>query len=79
MCCVLGDEEVDEQIRLRDDKIFEFKQRITDLEHRNKELEKLLIKKDGMSIPTIATTCLLNACVHIIIICVCVCVCAYRR
>ena len=60
MCCVLGDEEVDEQIRLRDDVIFQLKQqmatqqqRIAYLEYRNKELEELSqisIKKEGMSI-----------------------------
>ena len=32
VCCILGDEEVDEQIRLRDDEILELKQRISDLE-----------------------------------------------
>ena len=58
VCCVLGDEEVDEQIRLRDDTIFQLKQqmttqqrRIIDLEHRNKELEGQLsqapIKEEG--------------------------------
>ena len=60
VCCVLGDEEVDEQIRLRDDMIFQLKQqmatqqqRIADLEHRNKEfseLSQIPIKKEGISI-----------------------------
>ena len=60
VCYVLGDEEVDEQIRLRDDIIFDLKQqmatqqqRIIDLEHRNKELEGQLsqvpIKVEGMT------------------------------
>jgi hypothetical protein len=63
VCCVLGDEEVDEQIRLRDDMIFKLKQQITtqqqgtaDLWHRNKELElsQMPIKEEGVSIvPTI--------------------------
>ena len=68
MCCVLGDEEVDEQIRLRNDVIFQLKQqmatqqqRIADLEYRNKELEELSqipIKEEGMSIEqTIASAC----------------------
>ena len=58
VCCVLGDEEVDEQIQLRDDVIFQLKQqmatqqqKIIDLEHRNKELEdqlsQALIKEEG--------------------------------
>ena len=60
VCYVLGDEEVDEQIRLRDDMILDLKQqmatqqqRIIDLEHRNKELEGQLshvpIKVEGMT------------------------------
>ena len=61
VCCVLGDEEVDEQIRLRDDVIFQLKQqmatqkqRIADLEHTVNELSQIPIKKEGMSIlPTI--------------------------
>ena len=43
VCCVLGDEEVDEQIRLRDEMIFQLKQqmatqwqRIADLEYELK-------------------------------------------
>ena len=57
VCCVLGDEEVDEQIRLRDYVIFQLKQqmatqqqRIADLEYRNKELEELSqipVKEEG--------------------------------
>ena len=72
MCCVLGDEEVDEQIRLRDDVIFQLKQqmatlqqRIADLEYRNKEIEKLLqipIKEEG----TNNSLCLLAQCMYII-------------
>ena len=81
VCCVLGDEEVDEQIRLRDDVIFQLKQKISDLEHRNKELKELSqipIKKEGMStVPAIASACLFGVCVHVLIIHVCVC--AYRR
>ena len=60
VCCVLGDEEVDEQIRSRDDVIFQLKQqmatqqqRISDIEHRNKELEELSqisIKEESMPI-----------------------------
>ena len=55
VCCVLGDEEVDEQMQFRDDMIFQLKQqmatqqqRIIDLEHRNKELEgQASIKEEG--------------------------------
>jgi hypothetical protein len=54
-CCVLGDEEVDEQMRLRDNVIFQLKQQmatqqqmIGNLEHRNKELEEILIKEEGI-------------------------------
>ena len=57
VCYVLGDEEVDEQIQLRDDVIFQLKQqiaeqqqRIADLEYRNKEFEELSqipIKEEG--------------------------------
>jgi hypothetical protein len=36
VCCVLGDKEVDEQIRSRDNMIFELKQRIADLEYELK-------------------------------------------
>jgi hypothetical protein len=36
VCCVLGDEEVDEQIRLRDDVIYKLKQKIADLEYELK-------------------------------------------
>ena len=57
MCCVLGDEEVDEQIRLRDDVIYQLKQqmatqqqRIDDLEYTVNELSQIPIKKEGMSI-----------------------------
>ena len=31
VCCVLGDEQVDEQIRLRDDIIFQLKQQIASI------------------------------------------------
>ena len=69
VCCALGDEEVDELIRLRDDVIFnELKRRIADLEQRNEELEELSIKKEGMSIvSTIASACLFGEYVQIII------------
>ena len=72
VCCVLGDEEVDEQIRLRDDVIYQLKQRIADLEYRNKELEELSqipIKEEGVSIvPTIASACLFGMTLSIIIL-----------
>ena len=56
MCCVLGDEEVDEQIRLRDDRIFDLKQqmatmqqRITDLEYELKgQLLQASVKDEGI-------------------------------
>ena len=68
VCCVLGDEEVDEQIRLRDGVIYQLKQqmaaqqqRIADLEHTVNELSQIPIKKEGMSIaPTIASACLFS-------------------
>ena len=67
VCCVLGGEEVDELIRLRDDVIFQLKQRIADLEHTVNEPSQTPIKKEGMSIaPTIA--CSVCVC---IIMCVC--------
>ena len=54
VCCVLGDE-VDEQIRLRDDVIFQLKQqmatqqqRIADFEHIVNELSQIPIKKEGI-------------------------------
>ena len=57
VCCVLGDEKVDEQIRLRDDMIFQLKQqmatqqqRIAEFEHIVKELSQIPIKEEGMSI-----------------------------
>ena len=72
VCCILGDEEVDEQIRLRDDVIFQLKQqvasqqqRIADLEHIVNELSQIPIKEEvlGMSIvPTIYSLCLLIWC-----------------
>ena len=71
VCCVLGDEEVDEQIQLRDDEILELKQRIADLEHTVNELSQVPIKKEGMSIvPTIASACFFGICVCIIVLCV---------
>ena len=70
VCCVLGDEEVDEQIRLRDDVIFQQKQqiaaqqqRITDLEHTVNELSQVPIKKEGMSI---VPACSFGVCVCIV-------------
>ena len=79
VCCVLGDEEVDEQIRLRDNVIFQLKQqmatqqqRIADLDHIVNELSQVVpIKEEGMSIvPTIASACLFGVCMHYIM-CVC--------
>jgi hypothetical protein len=75
VCCVLGDEEVDEQIRLRDDVIFQLKQhmatqhqRIADLEHIVNELSQIPIKEEGMSIvSTITSACLFGVCVRIIV------------
>ena len=71
VCCVLGDEEVDEQIRLRDDMIFQLKQqmatqqqRIADLEYAVDELSQIPIKEEGMSI---------------VCVCIIICVCACRR
>ena len=56
MCCVLGDEERIFQLKQL---IATLKQRISDVEYRNTELEELSqisIKKEGMSIvPTIAS------------------------
>ena len=74
VCCVLGDEEVDEQIRLRDDIIFQLKQqmatqqqRIADLEHRVNELSQVPIREEGISIvPTVASACFLGVWVCII-------------
>ena len=68
VCCVLGDEEVDEQIQLRDDVIFKLKQqmatqqqRIADLEYTVDELSQIPIKEEGMSIvPTVASACFLG-------------------
>ena len=65
MCCVLGDKEVDELIRLRDDVIFQLKQqmatqqqRIGDLEYTVNELSQVPIKEEGMSIvPIVASAC----------------------
>ena len=37
VCCVLGDEQVDEQIRLRDDAIFQLKQQVAALQQKNEE------------------------------------------
>ena len=67
MCCVLGDEEVDEQIRLRDDVIYQQKQqmaiqqqRIADLEYRSKEFEELspISIEEAAEVPTTASACL---------------------
>ena len=38
VCCVLGDEQVDEQIQLRDDMIFRFKKQIATQQQRMEEL-----------------------------------------
>ena len=62
VCCVLGDEEVDEQIRFRDDMIFKLKQRIADLEHTNRELSQISINKEGIA--TIASACLFGVCAY---------------
>ena len=59
VCCVLGDEQVDEQIQLRDDVIFRQKQematqqqRIEELKHQNEELRSRVsqgpIKEEGI-------------------------------
>ena len=66
VCCVLGDEEVDEQIRLRDGMIFQLKQhmatqqqRIEELKYENEELRGLVsqvsIKEEGTCIVGIST------------------------
>ena len=77
--CSIGDEEVDEQIRLRDDIIFQLKQqmgiqqqRIADLEHIIvNELSQISIKKEGISINcTSSSHCLLVQCI-LCIMCVC--------
>ena len=79
VCCVLGDEEVDEQIRLRDDVIFQLKQqmatqqqRIDDLEHTVNDLSQIPIKKEGMSIVhvlTIASACSVCVCIMCVFAC----------
>ena len=52
LCCVLGDEQVDEQIRLRDDVIFQLKtqqQRTADFEYEFKgQPSQTSIKEEGM-------------------------------
>ena len=56
VCCVLGDEQVDEQIRLRDDVIFRQKQEMATQQQRIEELNEELksqmtqapIKEEGM-------------------------------
>ena len=64
VCCVLGDKGVDQQIRLRDDMIYQLKQqqqRIADLEYRYKEFEGLSpisIEEEG----TNNSLCLLVLC-----------------
>ena len=68
---------MDEQIRLRDDVIFQLKQqmatqqqKIADLQHTVNELSQVPIKKEGMSIvPTVASrsACFLGVCVCIIL------------
>ena len=80
VCCVLGDEEVDEQIRLRDDVIFQLKQqmatqqqKIADLQHTVNELSQVPIKKEGMSIVPTVSLCLLFRCMcmhNIVTVCV---------
>ena len=35
--CILGDEQVDEEIRLRDDVIFQLKQQVAALQQKNEE------------------------------------------
>ena len=62
VCCVLGDE-VDEQVRLKDNEIFEsVRQKIADLEHTVNELSQIPIKKEGTSIvPTVASACFFYA------------------
>ena len=65
MCCILGNKEVDELIRLRDDVIFQLKQRmatqqqrIADLEYTVNELSQVPIKEKGISIvPIVASAC----------------------
>ena len=66
VCCVLGDEEVDEQIRLRDDAIFRLKQEILTQQQQIEELKDeikdlrslshLPIKDDGMCIVYLASS-----------------------
>ena len=76
VCCVLGDEEVDKLIWLRDNIIFQLKQematekqKIADFEHIVNELSQIPIKEEGMSIvPMIVSACFLG-----------ICVCACRR
>ena len=67
VCCVLGDKEVDEQIRLRNDMIYQSKQqqrRIAHLEYKSKEFEELSqisIEEEGTC--TNNSLCLLVLCV----------------
>ena len=63
VCYVLGDKEVDEQIRLRNDMIYQLKQqqrRIADLEYRSKEFEELspISIEEAAEVPTTASACL---------------------
>ena len=82
VCCVLGDEQVDEQIRLRDDVIFQLmqqiaikQQKISDLEYRIEDLEgqpsQTLVKAEEGIYAT-------SLYIHYVplFVCVCVCVCA---
>ena len=73
--CVLGDEEVDEQIQLRDDMIFQLKQQMTTQQQRIDNLEHILFT-EGISINIVATiasaaACLFGVYVRIMYVCSC--------
>ena len=66
VCCVLGDEQVDEQIRLRDDVIFQQKQEMATQQQRIEELNEELrsqmtqapIKEEGIYLTSTPSTVL---------------------
>ena len=88
VCCVLGDEQVDEQIQSRDDVIFQLKQQIaaqqqqiSDLEYRIEDLEGQPLQtpiKEEEGIYITSLYILMYLCSHVCV-CVCVCVLCSRR
>ena len=75
VCCVLGDEQVNKQIRLRDDVIFQLKQKIAIQQQQVSDLECRIegqpsqapIKEEGIHVTSLYTLYL------------CFCVCVFRR